>query len=394
MSALRSLWAKHRRWLLPLIVAVMAVAAARRVEEGLSCFLWDPRCGWDTRVHRAWVQTWFGGRPVPADSTLPPGSYPILWPLLGWLPVGPALWLWITTSVGGLAWLAAMLVHDSGAETRAERYFVALLPFSTYAVRATFIHGQIILHLLAPLVAGLLLLYRGRPGWGRDALAVALLLVALAKPSVSAPFVLLAILDGRVGSRTRVAALLGLGYVGLTLLAASFRDEGPVALVRAWTLNSVQTAASQYGDLLVYGNLHDWLADLGLDRWNGPASLLALLLLAVWVARGQRADVWILVGVTAIVARLWTYHRSYDDMLIVLPMLALFRVTKLTPPAGDAGAGLVLAVICAGALASARLFFLPAPWNSLFTGALSLTWLVALGFLLRVARRTEPSLSM
>jgi hypothetical protein len=389
-EALRRRWREHRRWLLPLIAALMAVTAARRIEDGLACLLRDPRCGGDPWIFYRWVHDWFAGRPVPADSILPPAGYPILWPLLGWLPLGPAMWLWTAASLAGLAWLAAILLRESGAETRAERCFVALVPLSMYAVRATFIHGQIILHLLPPLVAGLLLL-RGRPAWWRDTVAAALLLVALVKPSIAAPFILLAALDGRGGIRARAVALVAIGYAGLTLFAASFRAAGLLEVMRTWTSGSVQKAASQYGDPLVYGNLHYWLGALGMDGWNPAASLLALALLAAWVYRRRRADAWILLGVTAVVARLWTYHRSYDDMLIAIPILALFRVSKLTPPEGDDRAGLVLAMTTAGALAPVRLFFLPAPWSALFTTMEAVTWLVALAFLVRVARRSEPA---
>jgi hypothetical protein len=42
---------------------------------------------------------------------------------------------------------------------------------------------------------------------------------------------------------------------------------------------------------------------------------------------------WLLLGVTALVARFWTYHRWYDDLLILLPMIALFRIAQQRPSA-------------------------------------------------------------
>ena len=38
-------------------------------------------------------------------------------------------------------------------------------------------------------------------------------------------------------------------------------------------------------------------------------------------------DVWAQLGVSAIVARLWSYHRLYDDLLIVIPVIANYRTT-------------------------------------------------------------------
>ena len=37
------------------------------------------------------------------------------------------------------------------------------------------------------------------------------------------------------------------------------------------------------------------------------------------------------MGVSAIVAHFWTYHGPYDDLLILLPMISLFRIAKQEP---------------------------------------------------------------
>ena len=41
----------------------------------------------------------------------------------------------------------------------------------------------------------------------------------------------------------------------------------------------------------------------------------------------RRRDLWLLAGVAAIVARLWAYHRWYDDLLLWLPLVALWRLS-------------------------------------------------------------------
>ena len=55
------------------------------------------------------------------------------------------------------------------------------------------VNGQLALHLLPTVVAGLLLLLRRPPSWGRDLAGAGLLLVALAKPTLTAPFMWIAI---------------------------------------------------------------------------------------------------------------------------------------------------------------------------------------------------------
>jgi hypothetical protein len=68
---------------------------------------------------------------------------------------------------------------------------------------------------------------------------------------------------------------------------------------------------------------------MGLARWNSPVSLAILLCLGAWIFCNRQADLWLLLAVTAIVARIWTYHRWYDDLLLLFPLIALFRMTKL-----------------------------------------------------------------
>lgn len=55
-------------------------------------------------------------------------------------------------------------------------------------------------------------------------------------------------------------------------------------------------------------------------------SLGILLIFGLWVSQNRHVDFWVLMGIGAIVARMWTYHMMYDDLIIVLPMIALFRV--------------------------------------------------------------------
>jgi hypothetical protein len=39
--------------------------------------------------------------------------------------------------------------------------------------------------------------------------------------------------------------------------------------------------------------------------------------------------------VTALVARFWTHHLEYDDLLILLPLVTLFRLATLRPSGRD-----------------------------------------------------------
>jgi hypothetical protein len=92
-------------------------------------------------------------------------------------------------------------------------------------------------------------------------------------------------------------------------------------------------------------------------------------------------DLWLLLGVTAIVARLWTYHRRYDDLLLLLPMITLFRITK-QPCYSD------IVRLCAAAFFLGNWMLLLAPGlyaifgsNGLIAQFQILLWLATLGWL-------------
>jgi hypothetical protein len=97
----------------------------------------------------------------------------------------------------------------------------------------------------------------------------------------------------------------------------------------------------------------------------------------------------VLLGVAALVARFWAYHRWYDDVLIFVPMVALLRDVRSVDPAGPSRhLAAVLLVLLAGlGAAPASILHLPSPWSDLFKAAKTATWLATLGYLLWLARR-------
>jgi len=184
--------------------------------------------------------------------------------------------------------------------------------------------------------------------------------------------------------------LVSFGYGALTLLAGSFQGAGPVSLLQDWSDRAV--AGAVWGSAAGgYANLHSWLAVFGLQIWDRPASLLVLAALGVWTYCHRHADLWILLGVAALVSRLWTYHRLYDDLLILLPMITLFRLAKQSPSADGRGvvAGVLLTAGWVAVLTSPRLLDSPPPWNWLFQVEQTGVWVAVLIFLLDQARREK-----
>jgi len=369
-------------------IAVMTLLACLKLGDEFRRLVWqsDFNGAIDLRQRQNEVQRWFGGLPVYGEvptAVYPPASYSMLWPLLGWLGLAQARWLWAVTATACLAWLSALATVESRARSRLERAFAALLPLSMNAAGVALGNGQPIIHVLPLLIASVLLVQRRPAGWRRDLAAAFIFLPALVKPSLSAPFLWLLLL-ARGG--LRVVLLVAGGYLGLTLLAARFQSLGVTALVSAWVATLSGIGADGYAEL------HTLLVETHHPGWSLASSGAALLALGAWVYRHRREDPWLLLGVTGVVARLWTYHRVYDDLLILLPMLSLCRITRTARSGRAAGwaAGLLAASVAA-MLMPARLA--ESPWAWAFSGTHAVVWIAALLFLLVRARRERAQLT-
>jgi hypothetical protein len=93
------------------------------------------------------------------------------------------------------------------------------------------------------------------------------------------------------------------------------------------------------------------------------------------------------MGVTAVTSRLWVKHWSQDDLLILLPMITLFRIAKSNQQANQNNviAGTLLAVTILAMLVPHSLQNFPLPWNLLFTIGNPIVWILILGFLIYYA---------
>ena len=343
----------------------------------------------DLKFYNDWAHQWVAGVPIylarpPAEY--PPATYLLLWPVLGWMPFGPARWFWAATTIPVLTWLAWLCIRESGATSGRERAFVVLMLLSLNATGVAIGNGQLILHVLPILMAAVAMLRSDR-SLAADVAAAGLLIVALVKPAVSVPFLCTAFL---VAGRIRPVVFVVAGYGVLTLVAAVFQHAAP------WSLLMLSLAQGSKAAVVGgYGNVHFWLAALGQRGWILAASALVLLVFGLWIHRHRRADLGLLVSVTAIVARLWTYHRLYDDVLTIVPMVFLFRVARQSPRESRIGrlaAGLLGATLLMMWL-PARLSRAAPPWDLIFTAGHTLVWLILLGFFMWLGHRAPDALS-
>lgn len=384
-TLLRNYWLRYRSRLLWLAILLMLIASVHRLSNEFDRLLFDQSFDGATDLKFRYndVQSWFAGEPVyqDKDAIYPPATYLMLWPFLGWLSVNGARWLWAATTVAMGIWLVWVLIRESEASTLQERLFILLLLPSMYATGATIGNGQLILHLLPPLLT-VFVLIRKPPTWTRDMLVAILFVISLMKPAIAVPFFWI-ILFG--GGGLRSGFLCVAGYLAVTWIAIIPQDSNLPVLISDWLARG--SAAAVRGG---YANIHSWLTALQLQAWILPVSLILLLLLGIWTYSNRKANVWILLGVTGYVSRFWVYHRLYDDLLVLIPMIAMFRIAHGEIPLKiKILAGVILFANWAAALAPARLLSFPQPWNILFELLQTICWMAGLLFLLFAARRHE-----
>jgi hypothetical protein len=379
LGQLHAVWQRHRGWLLPALVCLMATAAVLKLPRDFYRLLFNTgyHGAIDLKQIQFYVLNWFSGGT--RATYYPPATYGFLWPLVGWCSTPVARWIWAITSILALAGSVILMLRITNAKTRWEGWFVALLLLSLVGTAATIGNGQLIIHLLPALLGGVLLLERGQATWVEDLAAAGLMSWVLMKPTVGAPFFWVFLFAWK---RLRPALLIIITYSAVTVLACAFRNESVFELLRRFVISSSVGAAWEPGTR----NLLALLADLNLRELDTVASLTVLFALGVWTYLNRRADPWLLVGVAAVVARMWTYHRIYDDVLIVLAELALFRIATSDPSAARRTlAGLLLGLTALAMLCPGTLVEDPARSIWIFRSGHVVWWLVVLGFLMYCA---------
>lgn len=341
----------------------------------------------DLKLRYEEIRLWAACKPVyecASTAAYPPASYVMLWPLIGWLKIQPVRWLWALTSMGSLYWLICIFLRESDATGPFERRFIALIPLATYGAGATIGNGQLIVPLMPALLSGLLLLREDKANWKNDLSAVCLLLFAFVKPSVAIPFFWIVLF---VPGRVRPACLLVTGYLLLTLLASLINQTGPVSLIRSWidlVINTAPLASVKFDK----ASIHALMFAIGHPELNPLASLLLLGGLGFWIFYNRRKNMWLLIGVTAFVARFWTYHGWYDDVLILLPMVTLFQIARRRMENSNHNimAGFLFGLTLLSIMAPGGRYLFPWPWDIVYIFGQISVWLTVLLFLLMFAR--------
>ena len=371
----------------------------------------------DLRLRFQELQQWFQGIPVytrEGTAVYPPATFAMLRPLVSFDSFALTRSLWSVLLVAMTAWLIWLAVEGSKSNARNERLALTLFVMAMYPTAVNIGNGQLALLVIPPLVMAVLLVRAPGRGWGKDLCISMLLVFSLLKPNISVPFIWIVLFSGHAW---RIIALMVLTYGSLTLWAAAFQPDDLYTLVGQWLEKSAFSTAGGETELLPsglastgllgdesaqwlqslvegannagYGSVANLLSVLGIAHWTQPIILLILAALGVWVYRHRHADPWLLLGVCAIVARVAIYHRLYDDLLILIPFVALVRIFRQAAEEAHARlfAGALLLFSWLALLAPGTLLRLPYPYGLPFQTAQFLLWMGMLVLLLRQAAR-------
>jgi hypothetical protein len=340
------------------------------------------------------VQAWFGGVAVYrtfGTAVYPPATYAILGMFLYALPWNVAKTLWLAGSLVSAGWLGTLLARNCRPACREERAFMWVMPFALYPTGAAMGNGQVIVFVLPLALAAVLMLVKKSLTRVELWTGSFLVMLALVQPTIAAPFFWIVLI---CSPRRRAAVIVIAGYVALTgaalmfqldAMAATGRIGSPAGLMQTWTRKAHGGAVhgSRDGG---YGTVHNLLAELDLSRFNWPVSILMMVLLGAWILRYRRNDIWLLLGVTAIVARVWTYHRWYNDLLLIVPLITLFRLAREPTLSKSARAASVVVFVWVWAflLAPGVLYTVPVPQVKVLVNVQVTGWIVALVLLMAV----------
>jgi len=423
MDRILGWWTCHSHKLWFVVIGILAVSSLNRLIQEFGRLIWNQgRTGAiDLKIFYEAVQLWFLGAPTYGElpsAVYPPASYLMLWPVLGWLTIPPARILWALISALALVWLMYLVVKESKADAWHEKVLIAFLPIF-YATRTGIGNGQLTIVVVPLLISGVLL-FRRHIRLGEHLWATAMIVGALIKPNISAPFFWLVLFTSG-GQSSWPALMVILDYGGLTLWASAFQDESAITLMRQWFSQAEVGAefGAQAGGYANQNSLLAWLeANTNINNFplfnfvgdfelNTPLTLGILVALGLWICWHRNIEIWVLLGVCAVVARLWTYHRIYDDMLILLPTIAVFQIYKQLHPlrlkSQTPGvfssqknntapfllrslqinhiAYLILGIAYLAAVMPANLLEIKGPISIMFQTFQMFTWLALLGFL-------------
>ena len=410
---------RHRQILLLATVLIVVVAAVWIGYQGWRLvFQPIPEGAIDLKLRFRETTRWFNSKPVYGvrpDAVYPPASYLLFKPFIDYGSLAVARWIWAVVTLISLFVLCRSFARESGAEGAIEKRFITLLPLALYPVGATIGNGQVGLLIAMCMLIAIPMLREERRSLSRDGLIALLMLLALIKPSLSAFFFLIVFF---APGGWRPATITVVLYTVATYLASLPQKPGPYRLLVEWKNRS--KAGTIYGARFGEGaiidpervphhlpppaqeriaeqmergvviksvNLHSLISYFGSPKWSMLGSTILLAFFAAWMFYRRKASVWTLAGVTGIVAIFSGYHAWYDHVILVFPLLILFRLARVER---STSSGVLFALLSLSLLAPGGVYAFPKDmvmWSNTYVVLQTVVFLAVLVHLVRQAGR-------
>ena len=314
----------------------------------------------------------FAEAPFASDlrTRMPLGGYPPWCFLLGTALFWPSDWSVARWYFAGIDFvlIAGISVWTWRANRRDcmdQAWLLVAAVLAMNSICNTLVIGQYGIVILACLVATLWL-------YGRDQRVASgvMLGLALAKPTLSIPFVV----PFLVKREWRVLVACG-AYLGLATAVAWWMTDANLIEMVLTKVKNAPGYAGRGDDPLSLA------VQFGLDPAWAMSSIALISIsvgtLVIW--KWRKGDLLILFAIAGVVARLWTYHKKYDNLILMFLLVALgVHAVKQK----DKVLGYAFLLTGFSLWAPSRLVVLPAfPWFQM------VTWIVCLCvLLLRVGR--------
>lgn len=298
----------------------------------------------------------------PPEATYPPPATVILAFTIGYLTPDSLLVLWVAFNLVLLTLIAfelAQLQQPAPPKAWTITCFMAIAlvwPPTAYF----FSRGQFSFLVLWCVLLAL------RIGDKRSWLAGTLYSLALIKPSLALPFLMIPLIQ----RRWRVLAWVAGIQAALLLCASWLLRASPVALTTEWL------SVGRYFMQGMY-TIQELIDDLNLDGtiWSVILPVAIVAASAILIYRGDRMRA---LAALSLVSVIWTYHYRYDFVVLVCA-IAFLSAPQLEPRHWDLwqSSGLVALTVLGVALTDAAITGETAGWRIVrWAGRLALLWII------------------
>ena len=231
---------------------------------------------------------------------------------LFWPPWPQVLTWYALVNLACLTWIIAFVAWYAREQSKLDRLLIVLSVTAIGAICTNLGVGNYGLIMLALLTGA----YRADQA-GRPVLEGLLLGVAMLKPQLAAPFLLITLLRGRF----RAVAAAALYVVFATVAMWIISGIGPLLMLEQSAQMAGAFAKTTAGLLTV-------VLDAGVP-YRLAAPLTALLCAAIFMPilwRHRDSSPMLLFAIAAVMSRLWTYNLNTSNLILVFLLLELWRL--------------------------------------------------------------------